>query len=48
MKRRKIIYEKLPLIKIIELIQTAGDEKAKVEWKRRWEDDYPRIKEVVK
>ncbi len=45
---KRVIYEKLPLIKLIELIRTAEDEKAKAEWKRRWEDDYPRIKEVVR
>jgi hypothetical protein len=45
--KRKFVYEKLPLIQIITLIRT-GDEKAKIEWKRRWEDDYPKVKEVVK
>jgi hypothetical protein len=44
---KRIVYEKLPLLKLIEFI-TANDEQAKAEWKRRWEDDYPRIKDVVK
>jgi hypothetical protein len=44
---KRIVYEKLPLLKLIEFI-TANDKQAKVEWKRRWEDDYPRIKDVVK
>jgi hypothetical protein len=46
MLRRKFVYEKLPLVPIIQLIRT-GDQKAKAEWKRRWEDDYPKIKYVA-
>ncbi|MBH0174734.1 hypothetical protein IHV09_14290 [Fictibacillus sp. 23RED33] len=44
---KRVVYEKLPLKKLIELIRSGNDETAKAEWKRRWEDDYPRIKEAA-
>ncbi|MFC0188216.1 hypothetical protein ACFFJY_07970 [Fictibacillus aquaticus] len=41
-------YTKMPLLKLIHLIKRNNDQQALREWRRRWEDDYPRIRTVKK